>query len=211
MLRCAALYSGSERHWTRSNTRRHTHAPGCAASGSLWGRSCEQRRWGCSSRPPSAAGLCRPVQLGQPALVSCAALRPTASIHTTPAGGLDKATPKSHLRRLTVRWAKNQQACVTLAWRLRDQCQSARSVCSASLRLRCNCGQEGNRRRFSKGRVRWTESNCVFQSDRLTSVLSTFTSLPLAETIHFKGLVQPFIILCFYIAVLQVRNMLEKE
>lgn len=191
------------------NVTEYTHAPGRAASGSLWGRSCEQRRWGCRSRPPSAAGLCRPVQLGQPALVSCAALRPTASIQTTPAGGFDKTTSKSHFGVPCCSEPKNQQACVTLAWRVRDQCQSARSVCSASLRLRCSCGQEGIQSQLSEGQITWTESNRRFQSDRLRSVLSAFTSLPLAEMIHFKGLVQPFIILYFYIAVLQVRNAFE--
>lgn len=72
-----------------THTYRYTPALGCAAWGSSWCRSCEQRRWGCTSRPPSAAGLCRPVQLGRPALASCAALWPTASTRTTPAAGQD--------------------------------------------------------------------------------------------------------------------------
>lgn len=62
-------------------------ALGCVPLGLLWGCSCAQRRWGCTSHLPSAAGLCRPAQLWPPALVSFAALRPTASIHTTPAAG----------------------------------------------------------------------------------------------------------------------------
>lgn len=158
-LRCwcsSAISSGSECHlskvtWNWLNTQRYSPALGCVALGSLWGRSCEQRRWGCTSRPPSAAGLCRPVQLGPPAPVSCAALWPTASIHTTPAAGSQNDV-KSQLTALTVlliqylswQWEKNVQASVTLAWRVRDQCQSARSVCSASLRLCCSYQQEGN-------------------------------------------------------------------
>lgn len=37
---------------------------------------------------------------------------------------------------------KNVEAGVTLAWRVRDQCQRACSVWLASLRLCCSCSQE---------------------------------------------------------------------
>lgn len=77
----------SEMTWHLLNTHTNPLALGCVALGSLWDRSCERHMWGCTSRLPSAAGLCRPVQLWLPALASCAALLPTASIHTTPAAG----------------------------------------------------------------------------------------------------------------------------
>lgn len=68
----------------------HTHNPlalGCVVLGLLWDHSCEQHMWGCMSRLPSAAGLCKPAPLWPPPLASCAALWHIASIHATSAPG----------------------------------------------------------------------------------------------------------------------------
>lgn len=93
------------------HTYRYTPALGFAAWGSSWCHSCEQRRWGCTSRPPSAAGLCRPVQLGRHALASCAALWPTASIRTTPAAGQDG------LKHVSTSYSK-----LVLSFAVREEC-----------------------------------------------------------------------------------------
>lgn len=60
-----------------------------------------------------------------------------------------KKTVEAASTNLTTQWSRWPcetfvQGSVTLAWRVRDQCQSARSVWLASLRLCCSCLQEGN-------------------------------------------------------------------
>lgn len=77
--------------WKKNKCTEHTLVDTLALGGYaldlLWDRSCELHTSGCRSRPPSAAGPCRPVQLWPPAPAFCDAPSPTASIHTTPAAG----------------------------------------------------------------------------------------------------------------------------
>jgi len=161
-------------------TRQKLNEPalGCAALSSLWDRSCEQHTWGCMSRPPSAAGPCRPEQRWPPALVSCAALWPAASSHTTPAADSQtiehRVRTNSPIQCSILQWETSVQANVTLAWRVRDQCQSARSVCLASLRLCCSCSREGNQ---CHGYFNSTISNHKYWSDKLSIYTLPFKSL----------------------------------
>lgn len=69
----------------KKHTQNHPLAPGWTALGSSWDHSYVPHMWGCVTRPPSAAGLCRPELLWLPAPACCAALQPTASRQRTPA------------------------------------------------------------------------------------------------------------------------------